>query len=110
MRSMTGLLIAAVVATGCGSKLPGGASIPGSDKVPPGAAGAAGALGGASGEVDPNTCGNYAITDAGRKLHDFLEATKDVQKVSLETVQVVKESCLMMGHELGMNDDDMKGE
>lgn len=97
------------MAVGCGGKVPGGGSVPGSDKVP-GGGNVPGGLGGASGEVDPNTCGNYAVSDAGRKLHAFLEATQQVQKVSMETVQVVKESCLMMGHELGLNDDDMKGE
>ena len=109
MRATTGLLLAAIMAVGCGSKMPGGGSVPGADKVP-GGGNVPGGLGGASGEVDPNTCGNYAVSDAGRKLHDFLEATKQVQEVSMKTVQVVKESCLMMGHELGLVDDDMKGE
>jgi hypothetical protein len=63
-----------------------------------------------SGEVDPNTCGNYAAIDAGRKLKAFLQATKDLQTTTEETVKVVKQSCVMMGHELGMSDADLNGE
>jgi hypothetical protein len=77
--------------------LPGGKNVPGGDRVP-------GGLGGASGEVDPNTCGNYAASDAGAKLKFFLEAITDLQKRSQETVEVVKTSCKMMGKELGMPD------
>jgi hypothetical protein len=91
---------------GC-SKLKGGApsvpgkpNVPGSDKVP-------GGLGGASGEVDPNTCGNYAAMDAGKKLHDFLVATKEVDKTAKETIDVVRTSCKMMGTDLGMGAADL---
>ena len=63
-----------------------------------------------SGEVDPNTCGNYAAVDAGRKLKAFLQATKDLQTTTEETVKVVKQSCVMMGQELGMSEADLKGE
>jgi hypothetical protein len=63
-----------------------------------------------SGEVDPNTCGNYAAVDAGRKLKAFLQATKDLQVAAEETVKVVKQSCVMMGQELGMPEPDLQGE
>lgn len=101
-------LVAVVVtamAVACGGKLPGGKSLPGSDNVPGGGA-VPGGLGGSSGEVDPNTCGNYAASDAGAKLKAFLTAVADLQKQSQETVEVVKTSCKMMGKELGMSDAD----
>jgi modification target Cys-rich repeat protein len=94
MRASRFLAAAVVVVLGaCGGKVPGG--VPG---VPGG--------GGSSGEVDPNTCGNYAASDAGAKLKAFLEAVADLQKQSQETVEVVKTSCKMMGKELGMGDAD----
>jgi hypothetical protein len=95
-----------VVALGaCGGKLPGGKSVPGGDKIP-GGGNVPGGLGGESGMVDPNTCGNYAGTEAGARLKAFLEAVTDLQKQSQETVEVVKTSCKMMGKELGMGDAD----
>ncbi len=100
------LLLASVVALalvpGC-KKIPGGGGMPNKPNVP-------GGLGGASGEVDPDTCGNYAATDAGRKLKAFLQATKDLQATAAETVKVVKESCVMMGNEMKMPEGDLKGE
>src|SRR4051812_4428187 len=106
MRGSQFLVAAVVLALGssCGGKLPGGHSVPGGDKVPGG--GVPGGLGGASGEVDPNTCGNYAAMDAGAKLKAFLTAVADLDKQAKETVQVVQTSCKMMGKELGMSDAD----
>lgn len=107
------LYVAAVAAivnvAGCGkAALPGGGGLPQKpekpaalDKVP---------AGGASGEVDPNTCGNYAAVDAGRKLKTFLQAVKDLDTAAIETVKVVKQSCVMMGQELGMPAPDLEGE
>ncbi len=105
-------LVAAAAVTamaGCGSKMPGKPSVPGSDKVPGGGE-VPGGLGGASGEVDPNTCGNYAASDAGAKLKAFLQATKDLQTTTTETVKLVKQSCIMMGQELGMPEGDLGGD
>ena len=101
-------LVALVALTGCPKgKMPGGLpdkpNVPGSDKVP-------GGLGGASGEVDPNTCQNYAVSDAGRKLKDFLTATKALAATAEETAQIVKQSCIMMGNELGMTEAEYTGE
>src|SRR5690348_7463256 len=101
-------VVAAIMIAACGGKVPGGGNIPGKDKVP-GGGDVPSMPGGASGEVDPNTCGNYAATDAGRKLHDFLVATKDVQKQAQETANVVKDSCVMMGKELAMSEADLGG-
>jgi hypothetical protein len=60
--------------------------------------------------VDPNTCGNYAGSEAGARLKAFLEAVVDLQKRSKETVDIVAESCKTMGKELGMADADLSGE
>lgn len=92
-RFLIGAVVVGLVA--CGGKLPGG-GIPGG-AVP-------GGLGGSSGMVDPNTCGNYAGSEAGARLKAFLEAVADLQRQSQETVEVVKTSCKMMGKELGMTD------
>lgn len=106
MRSSRVLVAAVlVVLVACGGKMPGGKGVPGGDKVP-GGGNVPGGLGGSSGMVDPNTCGNYAGSEAGARLKAFLEAVADLQKQSQETVEVVKTSCKMMGKELGMGDAD----
>ena len=102
--------VIAALAFGCGSKLPGGHSVPGSDKIPDTSGVPTSMPGGASGEVDPNTCGNYAASDAGAKLKAFLQATKDLQATTIETAKVVKESCVMMGQEMGMSPGDLGGD
>jgi hypothetical protein len=63
-----------------------------------------------SGEVDPNTCGNYAAVDAGAKLKVFLQATKDLQTTTEEVAKVVKQSCILMGQELSMAEADLGGD
>jgi hypothetical protein len=98
----------AVAAIGACSHVPGGHTVPGSDKVPSG--GVPSVPGGASGEVDPNTCANYAASDAGAKLKAFLQATKDLQTTTIETVKVVKQSCITMGNKLGMPAADLAGD
>ncbi len=95
-------IVALAIVPGC-KKLPGGGGLPNKPNVP-------GGLGGASGEVDPNTCGNYAAVDAGRKFKAFLQATKDLLATTEETVKVVRESCIMMGNEMQMPEGDLKGE
>jgi len=102
----TTALTALVAVTGCPKGgVPGGSSLPEKpasiDKVQGGMP---------SGEVDPNTCANYAASDAGRKLKAFLQATKDLDTAAIETVKVVKQSCVMMGQELGMPEPDLQGE
>lgn len=106
MRGTRFVVAALVVAlAACGGKLPGGKSVPGGDSLP-GGGNVPGGLGGSSGMVDPNTCGNYAASEAGARLKAFLEAITDLQKQSQETVEVVQTSCKMMGKELGMSDAD----
>ncbi len=97
---VTALATAALAA--CGGKVPGAPSVPGG--VP------SGVPGGSSGEVDPNTCGNYAASDAGARLKAFLTATKELQTQTTEMVKVVKQSCVMMGQELGMPADALGGD
>ncbi len=95
---VSALAVALVALTGCpGHKLPGGAP-----NVP-------GGMPGGESKVDPDTCGNYAVTDAGRKLKAFLEATVELQKVTQETEEVVKTSCKLMGAELKMPPGDLEG-
>jgi modification target Cys-rich repeat protein len=77
-------------------------------KVPGGVPGVPG--GGGGGGVDPNSCGNYAASDAGRKLKAFLQATADLQATTDATVKVVRESCEIIGKEIGMTEADFKGE
>jgi hypothetical protein len=108
MRIHSSFLLAAlsvVTLAACPKGVPGTDKIPGkdmADKVPTG--------GLPSGEVDPNTCGNYAVSDAGRKFKAFLQATKDLEHTTEETVKVVKQSCIMIGNEIGMTEADYKGE
>ncbi len=80
----------ALSATGC----PKGLGIPGSG----------------SSKVDPNSCGNYAVSDAGRKLQAFLTATAQLETTVNATAAVVRTSCTMMGDKLQMNAAELKGE
>jgi len=112
MISTSRLFLVSVIAlaslAGCPKgKLPGGGGVPGG--VPGGGA-IPGGGGGESGMVDPNTCGNYAGNDAGRKLKAFLEATGDLEKTTKETVELVKQSCILIGNEIGMTEADYRGE
>ncbi|MBA3392644.1 MAG: hypothetical protein H0T89_08375 [Deltaproteobacteria bacterium] len=99
-------LLALATLTGCpGGKGPGGmgGGMPGKGDMP-------GGLGGSSGMVDPNTCGNYAGSEAGKRFKAFLSALVDLQKQSEETVKIVKQSCVIMGTEMGMIPADLEGE
>lgn len=99
---ITSAVLAIATLAGCPKGgLPGG--VPGGGNVP-------GGLGGESGMVDPNSCGNYAVSDAGRKLKDFLVATQQLQTTTENTVKVVRESCIILGTELGMIEADLQGE
>jgi modification target Cys-rich repeat protein len=109
-RLITAVAVVALAALGgCPKNLPGGGGLPDKGGLP-GGGNVPGGLAGASGEVDPNSCGNYALMDGGNKLKAFLQATKDLEKTTEETVHVVKNSCEMIGRELGMTDADFKGE
>ena len=112
MRNRTSILLATMLVAllaGCpGGKGPGGmGSLPDKPDVP---GGVPGGLGGSSGMVDPNTCGNYAGQEAGRRFKAFLTAIVEMQKATEETVKVVKQSCVIIGTEIGMPPADLEGE
>ncbi len=97
-------LVALTTLAGCPKgKLPGGGGLPNKPDVP-------GGLGGMSGEVDPDTCANYAASTAGARFKAFLQATKRLQTTAAETAEVVKQSCIMMGREMQMSDAEFTGE
>ncbi|MGE0550438.1 MAG: hypothetical protein AB7O24_29320 [Kofleriaceae bacterium] len=103
-------LVALMALTGCPKGgVPGAGGVPGGGGLP-GGGGVPGGLGGSSGMVDPNTCGNYAGSEAGRRLKAFLVATQDLATTTEETVKVVKQSCITLGKELQMPPSDLEGE
>jgi hypothetical protein len=55
-----------------------------------------------SGAVDPESCGDYAASDAGRKLYAFLQATVWLQDEVHETEAHLHDTCELMADELGM--------
>jgi hypothetical protein len=88
-RAFVAIMMAVLVGTLAGC--PGGPKIPG--------------RGGS--KVDPNTCGNYAASDAGRKLKAFLEATVKLEETVKGIEVEVRTGCDAMAKELGV---DAKGE
>lgn len=61
--------------------------------------------GGSASSVNPNTCGNYAASDAGRKLKGFLEATLKLNTTVVEAEAEMKVSCGVMATELGISSE-----
>jgi hypothetical protein len=61
--------------------------------------------GGGTSDVDPNTCGNYAASDAGKKLKAFLAATVTLNEAVIEAEAEMKVSCDAMATELGVSTD-----
>ena len=57
----------------------------------------------AASDVDPNTCGNYAASDVGKKLKAFLQATVMFNDAVLEAEAEMKVSCTAMASELGVS-------
>lgn len=70
-----------------------------------GVPGVPGIPGGKASEVNPNTCGNYAATDVGKKLKGFFEATVALDAAVLETEAEMKVSCAVMAKELGVSEE-----
>lgn len=58
--------------------------------------------GGKASSVDPNTCGNYAASEAGAKLKAFLEATVTLNEAVVEMEGEVKVTCAGMAEKLGV--------
>jgi hypothetical protein len=65
---------------------------------------------GRSSAVDPNSCGNYAASDVGRKIQVFLKATVALDKEVTDAANYVLDTCKMMGAELAMSDDALAGD
>lgn len=69
-----------------------------------GCPGAPGIPGRSSGGVDPNSCGGYAdMSDAGRKLKAFLEATVALEQAVKGVELEVRTGCDAMAKELGVS-------
>lgn len=81
-------LLAVLVLNGC----PGGGGVPG---IP--------GKGGKASSVDPNTCGNYAASEAGAKLKAFLEATVTLNEAVISMEGEIKTSCAGMAEKLGVS-------
>jgi len=110
-RLLLATVLVALATLGCGGKTPGAGGLPGGGGGGlPGGGGVPGGLGGSSGMVDPNTCGNYAAMEGGARLKAFLTSVQDLAAATEETVKVVKQSCVMLGKDLGMTDADLGGE
>jgi hypothetical protein len=88
------LTASSIAVLGCGSSVPGAPGVPGK---------------GGAGTVDPNTCGNYAAHDAGRKLKAFLEATVQLEKAVSDSENYLRDTCALMGRELGLPGDRLSG-
>lgn len=58
--------------------------------------------GAAASSVDPNSCGNYAASDVGRKLRSFLRATVRLDREVQKTENWVKDTCIAMGAKMGV--------
>jgi modification target Cys-rich repeat protein len=102
-RSLTvvAVIAAAAILVGCPKGgVPGGGDLPGGGKIP----------GGVGGGLDPDACGGYAASEAGRKLKAFLTATQRLDATMKSTIDVVKTSCVMMGEELRMPAGQLKGD
>lgn len=52
--------------------------------------------------VNPDKCGEYKLTEAGKKIYAFLVATVELQKAVKDLQNSVKDSCKVMATELGI--------
>lgn len=82
------MLLSLLALTGCPSSVPGVPNAPGS-----------------ASKVDPNTCGNYAASDAGAKLKTFLQATVALNEAVVSAEADMKVSCASMAKELGVSEE-----
>jgi hypothetical protein len=71
---------------------------------PPPKGGAGGGGGGGAG-VDPDACGDISTSDAGRKLYQFLVASAELDRRTLELEGSVRDACRKMATELGVSPD-----
>ncbi len=70
---------------------------------PPRGGGPGGGGGGAA--VDPDACGNISTSDVGRRLHQFLVASAELDRRTLELEGSVRDACREMARELGVSPD-----
>ena len=87
-KQLFSVVLFGVIAISCGG-VPGVPGVPGSKAT----------------SVDPNTCGNYAATDVGKKLKGFLAATLTLNEAVLEAEAEMKVSCAAMAKELGVSEE-----
>ncbi len=59
--------------------------------------------------VDPYTCGNYALSDFGRRLQAFLQATVALESQVVSTEKALYDTCVVMGGHLGMLPAELQG-
>jgi hypothetical protein len=69
---------------------------------PPPKGGGGGGGGGGLG-VDPDACGDISTSDVGRKLYQFLVASAELDKRTLELEGSVRDACVKMANELGVD-------
>jgi hypothetical protein len=60
--------------------------------------------GGGGGGVDPGACGDIATHDVGRKVYNFLVASAELDRASVELEGSVKDACRKMARELDVSD------
>lgn len=72
---------------------------------PPPKGGRGGAGGGGSAGIDPDACGDISTSDVGRKLYQFLVASAELDRRTLELEGSVRDACRRMATELGVSPD-----
>ncbi len=70
---------------------------------PPKGSGGGGGGGGAG--IDPDACGNISTSDVGRKLYQFLSASAELDRATLQLEGSVRDACQRMATELGVAAD-----
>ena len=83
------IALVTLLAAGCG-----GAAVPDDPRTPGDSQAADG--------VNPDGCGDFGVSDTGRKIHAFLQATVWLKDEVDSSEQHLHETCQMMAAELGM--------
>jgi len=71
---------------------------------PPPKGGGGGGGGGGAG-IDPDACGDISTSDVGRKVYQFLVASAELDRRTLELEGSVRDACKKMATELGVSPD-----
>lgn len=72
---------------------------------PPPKGGPGGGGGGGGAGIDPDACGDISTSDVGRKLYQFLLASAELDRRTLELEGSVRDACRRMATELGVSPD-----